>query len=118
MPVTLRINANERSAIFVDVSFFDEDNAPTAPNVGTCTWTLTDELGRVVNNRNGVPFTPAETVTIALMGADLAVGGATGLVGTVRKILIECQYDSTNGANIPMSDEITFDINDFVAIVG
>lgn len=114
MPVTLDEQAVERSTYVVDVAFYDEDEAAVTPTA--VTWTLTDELGNVVNSRDAVTVAAASTVSIVLSGLDLAVGG--DLVGVWRRLLIEATYDSSLGTGLPLKDEVRFKIGDTVHLTG
>jgi hypothetical protein len=115
MPTTLTLKANEQSTYAVDATFKDEQGNLVVPNAGLA-WTLSDENGNVANSRSAVAITPASTVTIVLHGADLAIGGSSGLVGARRRLLIAGTYSSTLGSGLEIKDEITFDINDFVKV--
>lgn len=114
MPSTLTTEAVERSTYVVDLTFTDENGDAVTPTA--VTWTLTDELGNVVNGRDAVSATAAATVTVVLSGLDLAVGG--DLVGVWRRLLVEATYTSDLGAGLPLKDEIRFKIGDTVHLTG
>lgn len=116
MPTTLTDKPNERSTAVIQYAFTDETGAAFTPNAGTIFWSLTDSAGTVVNSRNQVAIASAATITIVLSGLDLAVG--SGLLDVVRKLLIECEYNSSLGNNLPFKDEVTFEIYNLAKPVG
>lgn len=110
--ITITTKAHEQGSFFADVQFKDEDGAPFVPN-DDIRWTLSDTVGNVI--RDAVAFTPPDSsITIVLKGSDLAV--AAPLVGSERRLLIACTYDSELEDGLPFKDEITFDIEDYVAV--
>lgn len=116
MPIVLTEKAKERSTYAISVTFKDDTGATVTPNAGTVTWTLTDSLGTVVNSRDNVAIASASTVVIVLSGLDLAIGGA--LHQRERRLLIQAEYDSDLGADLPLTEEIVFSIEDFVKLEG
>ena len=114
MPSTLTTEAVERSTYVVDLTFTDENGDAVTPTA--VTWTLTDELGNVVNGRDGVTVSPVAEVAVVLSGLDLAVGG--DLAGLGRRLLVEATYDSDLGSNLSLKDEVRFKIGDTVHLTG
>lgn len=112
--ITLATPVAEQGTAVVDLSFQDEGGNAVIPV--SVTWTLTDAAGTVVNSRSQVALTPASTVSVVLKGDDLTLGGA--YLGTVRKLLVEATYNSTLGSGLPLKEEITFVVEDFVAVPG
>lgn len=110
MPTELTDRAPERGSFGVEFTFLDQDGSALTPKAGL-NWTLTDVEGTVVNGRENVAITAASTVTVVLSGLDLAVGD--GLFGFWRKLLIQGTYDSTLGTNLPLTDEVWFEIQNF-----
>lgn len=106
--------AKEQGTFLVDVSFLDEDGEPLTPKVGTLSWTLSDVRGVIVNNRLQVPITSSSSVTVVLSGLDLEIGPQ--YLFNLRKLLFEGLYDSTAGTNLPLKEEVTFEIEDFAAV--
>lgn len=115
MSVTLTTKAPERGTYVIDASFFDEVGAPVVPKAGL-RWKLTDANGTVVNGRTAVGITSAAVIHILLTDLDLAFG--EGLVGPDRYLLIEGTYDSTLGSDLPLREQIVFQVDNFVGIVG
>ena len=109
--IILSDHATERSTYVVDVAFRDEDGAAVVPT--SAVWTLTDDLGTAINEREDEAITPAASVAIVLSGADLAVAGA---VAVTRILTVEAVYTSDLGADLPLKQEIRFVIDPLVAV--
>ena len=77
------------------------------------TWSLLEPDGTVVNEREDVTVSPAESVTIVLSGDDLAMDEAYDVE---RILLIEGTYDSDLGSDLPLRDQLTFTIEDLVGV--
>lgn len=115
MPTTFATPAPERGTYVIDLTFKDETGALVVPTAAT--WSLTDTAGTIINSRSSVTISPlASTATLVLSGLDLAIGA--GLVGTYRKLIVEFSYNSSLGSNLPMKEEFTFQISDFVKPTG
>lgn len=113
MAVDLDVEVNEQSTLIVTVSFHDEDGLAVVPNIGLC-WSLTDQLANVINNRDQVTLTPAETVTIVLHGDDLIC-----LPGSQKMVLtIEGTYDSALEDDLEIKEQATFTVVNLVAVAG
>lgn len=111
MAIKLTDTANEGSTFAVQVSFYDENGDAVAPDSGSITWTLTDEDATVVNSRSAVAATSATTITIVLSGNDLPVPG-----NSQRLFLtVECTYTSSLGSNLPLREQIEFDVLNLIA---
>jgi len=111
--VTLATEAVEQSTIVVQVTFGDESGAEVAP--ASATWTLTNEYGVIVNERDSVVVAvPAATTSIVLTGDDLAMLGEmdTGK----RLLLVEATYDSDFGFGLHLREEIEFLIRPLVGV--
>lgn len=78
---------------------------PFTPNAGL-NWSLKDKNGNTVNGRTGVAITPAESVMITLFGDDLALAGGSA----ERAVTIAGTYNGTAGNNLPLVDEVHFQI--------
>ncbi len=112
MPATLTTHAVEKSTYVITVALTDEDGAALTPD--SLTWTLTDDQGNVINSRTAVSIAvPAASNDIVLSGADLAVDVAKG---TKRKLTLEGVYDSDYGNDLPLKEEVEFEIDDLIAI--
>jgi hypothetical protein len=107
MPTDLEGKAVEESTYAVVASFFDEETPPqpVTPNAGL-SWTLTDEHGNIINNRNAVSISPATSVTIVLSGDDLALDSTS----EIRVVTVAGTYDSSLGSGLPIKDEARFKV--------
>lgn len=103
--------ANEQSTYIVSITPTDENG--DAVTVNAMTWTLTDLQGNVINSRLDVALTPATVMYIVLSASDLALYGKDT---ETRAILVEGDYDSSLGSNLPLKEEIRFDIVNFVGL--
>lgn len=113
MPATLTTRAVERSTFIITAAFTDSAGAAVVPD--SITWTLTDEMGRVVNSRLAVAVAvPASSIDIVLYDADLALRDARDTGG--RVLTVEAVYDSTEGDNLTLKDEARFRITPLVKV--
>ena len=108
----LTTNAIEKSTFVITASFTDEDGNAVTPN--ELTWTLSDSDGTVINSRQDVSLTPATSVDILLQGDDLVVSGNRD--DRRRIVLIEGTYNSAAGSDLPIRDEVKFQIVDLINI--
>jgi hypothetical protein len=108
MPTLLTTSAVDLSTYVVTASFTDETGAAVTPD--TLVWSLYDEDGQVINARSDVALIPGETVTIVLSGADLRYSD-----GMRRYIVLEGTYDSTNGDDLPLREQVAIDVIKLVA---
>lgn len=112
MPATLTTPAVERSTYVISASFTDEAGVAATPT--SLEWTLTDDYGTVINNRQDVALTPAEAVDIVLSGDDLAITEASATVA--RKVTIRATYNSTYGIGLPWVDQCLFTITNLAGV--
>ena len=110
MPTTTETDAIEKSTYIVTAAFTDSDGNAITPV--TITWTLTDSIGNVINNREDISLTPGTSVDIVLSENDLAIGTN----GIERILMIEGTYSSAYGTNLPFKDILKFNITDLAAI--
>ena len=92
------------SAVF-SLVFRDEANQPVTPK--TMKWTLCDQDGAVVNNREdetGLTLEP--TTKLLLYGDDLAIFNDTE--DGFRVVIFTGTYDSDLGNDIPLVDQFGF----------
>jgi hypothetical protein len=115
MPTKLSEKAKESSTFAIRVNFTvktdpdDKVGTPFTPNSGL-TWSLKDKDGNEVNGKTDVPITPAESVTIVLSGADLALVG-----GSIRRyVIVRGTFNGVLGNNLPLIDEVSFQIQNLV----
>lgn len=111
--IVLTTPANEGSVYWVIVGFLDEDNNAMAPDVAT--WTLTDLMGNLINDREDVVISTPETEEpVELSGDDLAVDGNDVVQ---RIITLEGTYTSiVYGADKPFSIQIQFPIEPTIIV--
>jgi len=108
MPTTLTTRAVDESTYIVNCAFKDENAAPVIPNV--ITWTLTNDMGTVINARQDVVIAvPAASVDILLSGMDLDYAD-----GSARILTIDATYNSPLGSDLPLRESIRFLIEDLV----
>jgi len=107
MPGAIEETAIEKSSFKITATFYDESGNAVAPD--TLTWTLTDENGSVVNNREDVNISsPQSSESILLSGDDLAIDGNDPVE---RIITFEGTYTSAEfGSGLPLIDESVFTI--------
>ncbi len=106
----LAVEASEGSTYVVTLTFTDETESATTPD--TLAWSLYDEAGAIINERDGVTVTPALETTILLSGDDLAL--ADGEQFAVRRIGIDATYSSDLGSGLPLRAEARFYVREVV----
>lgn len=110
MPTELTTQAVEESTFVVTAAFTDA--AGTAVTPKSATWSLFDKDGNAVNSRADVTISPlASSVDIVLSGDDLQIAD-----GKTRKLTIKAVYDSDEGTDLPLNDELTFQIQRLVGV--
>jgi len=111
MPTLLTTHATEESTYAIVASFTDDAGAAVAPD--TLKWTLTNDMGTIINNREDVVISsPSTSETIVLSGNDLRVG----INEVVRVFTITGTYTSDLGSGLPFTGQATFVIDDFIAV--
>lgn len=105
MPVRLTEHANDRSTFVVEAAFADETDAPVTPSAAT--WTLLNRQRQVVNERDAIPVTPAQSITIVLGPDDLDHDD-----GELRYLVLDWLYDSDLGSGLAGREQVTFRIDD------
>ena len=111
----LTTEAVERSTYTIPLTFADAAGAAVTPT--SLVWTLTDGAGTVVNSRADVVAVPAETMTIVLTGADLALlAGESGARDVRRIVTVEAVYTSTEGAGLTLNEEYEFGLRALVVV--
>lgn len=105
MASSLTAKALEKSTYVIGVAFLNEDGNAVTPN--NITWSLKTLAGVVVNSRDGVSVTPADSINIVLQGDDLEVTDGDDYK---RVVTILADYDSNNGSGLPLKDEVYFEI--------
>jgi len=104
----------EEGTCFIDLAFWDEDGAAKAPK--TAKWSLTDNKGNLINNRDEVAISsPSATETVVLSGDDLALQAGEREFAD-RIFTIEWTYDSALGSDLPDNDKVEFQVDGSVVI--
>ena len=106
MPAKLTLSAVEKSTIVITASFHDEAGSPMIPS--TISWSLLDEQGEVVNNRNDVVVEPSTSINIVLTGDDLDI--KKNEIAESRTCVISGRYNSSYGTDLHYSDSVFFQI--------
>ena len=111
--IRLDERAKELSTYVIVVSFTDEEGDPVVPN--TILWSLIDRIGNIINERDEEEIlTPAAEVSIVLSGDDLQILAHEQLKSAVvRKLVVQAEYDSTLGADLPIKEVAQFTITNF-----
>lgn len=105
MATTLSTVAMESSTYVVTMSFTDENGDAVVPN--SVTWTLTDEDGTVINDREDVVVAPASSISIVLSGEDLDPGDD---LLTFLLLTVSAEYDSDLGVGLPLVEQVRIPI--------
>jgi len=114
MPTQLDERAIEGGTYGILVEFW-ERTTPTAdptsftPNAGLV-WSLRDKHGTPVNGKEDQPITSGTSIIIVLTGNDLALSGGP----TRRYVTVEGTYNGVLGNNLPLVDEVSFQIANLV----
>ncbi len=104
--------ALERSTVAVTASFRDENDELITPT--GITWSLTDGEGNIINGRENVAISTANTVTIVLIGDDMAMtAGDDGR----RHVVIRAQYNGDLGNGLPIVGVIEFTVRNILGVV-
>jgi hypothetical protein len=97
--------AVERSTYVITTTFTDESGAAVVPT--SCTWSLRNNAGEIVNSRSSVATVIATAITIVLTADDLMYEPT---VNTTRVLTIQATYSSDIGAGLPLVDEFVIPI--------
>ncbi len=104
----------ESTAVF-SITFTDEEGvAIQDADITALTWTLSDVDGAAINERSAVAIvSPTNPQEILLQGDDLAI---TGTENVQRVLTIEGTYNSSNGPNLPIKDQVRFWVDNLAAV--
>jgi hypothetical protein len=102
--------AAEKGTYAFQVDFTDADDAALVP--GSIQWTLTDRAGNTINDQSAVTVTPASSINVVLSGDDLAL---PKINDPVRLVLVEWDFTSSLGSNLPMKLQVCFEIDNMIA---
>jgi hypothetical protein len=92
--------ATEGSAYPFAVALTDSAGSALSPT--TCTWTLLDQYGAVVNSRLNVAMTPATSMPVVLLSADLVCADSDY---NARILTIKATYTSSYGVGLTLNKE-------------
>jgi hypothetical protein len=110
MPTTIsNIKPVEGGTALVSAALYDEGGLQPTPV--TVKWSLFRTDGTPI--REDVAMTPANPLAILLSGDDLAVFADDNFE---RVLLVEITYNSTNGDDLTLNDELTFMVQPLVGI--
>lgn len=117
MPSKLLEAAQEGSTFTIVVEFYEiaPDGVPTpiVPNSGLI-WSLKDRSGQTINSRDSVNLDPpAQSVMITLSGDDLKTFSGKA---TRRYVTVQGTYNGLAGNNLPLAEEVSFQIKNLVGI--
>ena len=102
--------AIDKSTFVVTCAFTDEDGDAVVPT--SIKWTLTDNVGTVINSRSNINVAaPASSINIVLSGRDLKYSD-----GPIRILTVQAVYTSSLGAGLPLNDSVQFHIENLVAV--
>ena len=106
MPTKLIMPAVEKSTIVITASFHDEAGSPMIPS--TISWSLLDDQGEIVNNREDVVVEPSTSIDIVLSGDDLDI--KKNEIAESRICVISGRYNSSYGTDLHYYDSVFFQI--------
>lgn len=115
MPTKLSEKATEGSTFAIKADFIERTEGgdlPFTPKTGL-SWSLKDKDGKIINNKLDVVLVPAPSVDIVLSGNDLALLGNHPVR---RYVTIRGTYDSVFGNDLPLIDEVSFQIKNLVGV--
>ena len=102
--------ATEGSTYEIVVALTDETGAAITPS--TLTWSLRDDIGTIVNSRDGVVATCSTSISIVLGADDLVYGENS----TKRFVTYEGTYSSSLGSGLPIVAEDWFEIENVTGL--
>lgn len=115
MPSKLTTLAVERSAFIISAAFTNEDGEAMTPE--SLSWTLTDQKGNVINDREDVVVaTPASSVAIVLSGDDLALQEGEAWRASRLVTLTGTYLSAVTGGVLPFADSVSFAIEDLTVV--
>ena len=105
----------EGSTALFSITFTDEEDVVIQDaDITALTWTLSDVDGVVINEKEDEAIvSPTNPQEILLQGDDLAI---TGTENVQRVLTIEGTYNSTNGSNLPIKDQVRFWVDNLAAV--
>lgn len=114
MTTELTDRAQERSTFVMAVDFYEKTSdshvqVPITPTL--ITWSLLDDDGNIVNEREDEVLIPGPRATIVLSGNDLVLAGQ---YPEKRHVVIEGLYDNVFQTDLPFRDQLTFQVENLV----
>jgi len=94
-------------------AFKDEDGNGMTPN--SIAWTLTDESGTVIHERDDVEVTPDTSVDVVLNGDDTALQEGEIYLGK-RIFILKIKYNSDAGTGLEAYKDIRFVVDNLVDV--
>lgn len=109
MTITITTSPNEKGAAFVTIIPTDSEGVVlTIGQLNDPKWQLMQfDTKKIINNRS-FALSSLISLEVLLKGDDLAIFSAES---GKRIFAIECTYNSTDGNNIPLTEECEFNIN-------
>ena len=104
-------HAIEGSTYVMSTTFKDEAGTTVVPV--SCSWSLRDNTGAIVNSRSAVAMTPATTITTILSSADLSYEPNAR---TLRTFTVTGVYNGVYGNGLPIANECTFEIDPLAGV--
>lgn len=113
MAQKLLLKADEESTYVVRVNFrvLSIEGKNYSIHVRNIAWTLYDEDRRIINGRNRVPADPGTYLDVILTPEDLTL---VGNYPEVRVVSVSGNYDSLYGTDLPVLEEVRFQIENLV----
>ena len=103
-------SVNDKSTKVVTVAFLDEDGNAVVPTGAA--WTLTNEGGAIINNRNQEPISPlASSSDVVLSGNDLKWAD-----GRRRYLVVEAVYNGVQNG-LTLNDQVWWKITNLKFVV-
>lgn len=106
------LTANEGGSKVVTAVFTDEDGADVVPN--SVNWTLVNEAGSVINSRENVVVSVAQSVSIVLSGDDLPWYGAKITDTYPIYVSFNVEYDSVLESDVPLVEEQKINVRNII----
>jgi hypothetical protein len=110
MPTEIQFKPVDQSTIIAVCTFKDEDDDLLTPNADTVTWSLYNEQGQIVNEREDEAIASDNPVNIVISGNDIKYSD-----GARRILVVKARYNSTLGDNLPLVDMASFSIKNLLA---
>lgn len=97
------VNVLAGGTVVLSASFEDEDGDSVVPN--SLKYSVLDESKEVVNSQQDISISPASSIEVVLSGDNLPAGKLYWV--------IDGEYDSSVGSNLPLRGYATFIVDKF-----